>query len=90
MPQSLDYEVLLGQLKLVSTFLYFFPSNETSKRLSKLLFILPEKLLLSSKFSNFCTSLFLSFFLSWPLLILYKNLIDDKSLWHHYVPKLDF
>ena len=78
MPHILDYEVLLGKLKLVSTFFLFFPSNKTSKRLSKLLFILPEKLLLSSKFLNFCTSLFLSFFLSWPLLVLYKKLIDDK------------
>ena len=52
-------------------------------------FILLKKLLLSSRFSDFCTP---SFFLSWLLLILWKKSINDKFqiLWDHYVPKLDF
>ena len=82
----LMYKMLFWQLKLVSTI--SIVAHKITFKKSKMLFILLKKLLLSSRFSNFCTSLFLSFFL-WPLLILWKKLIDDKflSLWHHYVPK---
>ena len=65
----LMYKIIFWQLKLVST-VSVFAIKMTFKKLSKMLFIVPKKLLLSSRFSNFCTSLFLSFFLPWPLLIL--------------------
>ena len=44
--------------------LYFCNQKKTFNKLSKMLFILPKKLLLSSTFSNFCTSLFPMFFFS--------------------------
>ena len=54
------YKTLLWQLKLVST-ISIFAIKITFKKLSKILFIGPKKLFLSSRFSKFCTSLFLSF-----------------------------
>ena len=62
-------KILLWQSKLAST-IFIFAIKITFKKLSKMLFIVPKKLPLLSRFSNFCALLFLSFFLSWPLLIL--------------------
>ena len=47
---------LMYKIKLVFT-ISIFAIKITFKKLSKMLFIVPKKLLLSSKFSNFCTSL---------------------------------
>ena len=62
-------KILLWQSKLAFS-ISIFAIKITFKKLSKMLFIVPKKLPLSSRFSNFCALLFLSFFLSWPLLIL--------------------
>ena len=39
-------------------YFYFYHQNKTFKKLWKMLFVLLKKLLLSSRFSNFCISLF--------------------------------
>ena len=59
------YKILFWQLKLVCTISIF-----AIKMIKNAFYCTKKKLLSSSRFSNFCTSLFLSFFLSWPLLIL--------------------
>ena len=56
--------------KVCVHYFYFCYQNKTFKELSKMLFVLPKNILLSSRLSNFCTSFFPSFFLSWSLLIL--------------------
>ena len=71
------YEILLGQLKLASTFFYFCHQNKTFKKLSKCV-LFYQKAPLFMTFSSFCTSLFPSIFFSWPLLVLLKKLVDDK------------
>ena len=43
-------------------YFYFYHQNKIFKKLWKMLFVLPKKLLLSSRFSNFCIFLFFSFF----------------------------
>ena len=66
---------------------HFFHQKKTSKKLSKMLFILPKKLFLALRFSNLCTSLspFFSFHgLCW---FYWRSWL---SLWHHNVLKLDF
>ena len=85
------YEILLGQLKLVSTFFIFVIKIKLLKNYQNS-FYFTKKASLSSTFSSFCTSFLLVSCFSWPLLVLLKKLVDDKyqSLWHQYVPKLDF
>ena len=78
MHQILDLWNFTGAIEACVHFFYFRLQNKTFKKLSKMLFILPKKLLLSSTFSNFSTSLFPTFFLSWPRLVLQKKLADDK------------
>ena len=57
------YKTLLWQLKLVST-ISILAIKIIFEELSEIHFIGPKKFFLSSRFSNFCTSLFLSFFWS--------------------------
>ena len=61
------YEILLLQLKLFSTVCAFCHENKTFKQLQKMVFILPKKLLLYLRFSDFVLP---SLSLSWPMLIL--------------------
>ena len=68
--KSFLYKILLWQLKLLSTISIIAIKIKVLKYYQKCFFIYQEKLLLSSWFSKFCTSLFLSFIRSWPLLIL--------------------
>ena len=63
------YEILLWKLKLVSPIFIFAIKIQFLKNYLEGLF-LPKNILLSSRLLNFCTSLFPSFFLSWPMLIL--------------------
>ena len=78
MHQSLDVGNFIVAIKACVHYFYFCHQNKTFNKLAKIIFILSKKLLLSSRFLNFCTSLFLSFFLFWSLLILQKKLIDNK------------
>ena len=88
----LDVWNFIMTIKSCVHYFHFCYQNETFEKLSKVLFVLPKSSLLSSRLSIFCSSLFPSFFHSWPLLILRKKLIDNKfeSLWHFHVPKLGF
>ena len=61
MHQILDLWNFIGAVEAYVHFFYFCHQNKTFKKLSKMLFILQKKLLLSSTFSNFRTSLFLVF-----------------------------
>ena len=45
----------------VHSFYFFFHQNKNFKQLWKMFFILPKKLLLSSKFPDYCTPLFFPF-----------------------------
>ena len=62
MHHILDLSNFIWAIKACVDFFDFCHQNKTFRKLSETLFILPKKLLLSSSLSNFCTSLFPSFF----------------------------
>ena len=82
------YDILLHPLKLVPTISIFYRQKIFVNN-DKKCFLFYQKLLLSSRFSDFVLP---SLSLSWLLLILLKKLIYDKflSLFDHYVPKMNF
>ena len=84
----LMYEVLLWQLKFVSTSFISLNKVKLLKTDQKCYLFYQKNCLCPW---DFCTFFFPSFFLCYPLLILQIKLIDDTfwSLWHHHFPKLD-
>ena len=73
-------------------FFSFCHQNKNFKKLSKMLFILPKRLLLSSRFSNFCTLLFPPFCFFDHCWFYWKSwlMINTRFYAINIVPKLDF
>ena len=79
MYQIFDVWNFIVTIKTCAHNFYFCYQNKTLKKLPKMLFVLSKNILLSSRLSNFHTSLFPSFILSWP------STSDKVKFWSWYL-----